>query len=504
MTDRAGQVLGGRYRLLERIGAGGMSEVYRAEHVELGRPLAVKLLLPAIAADEVAVERLRREAMATSNLGHPNIVQIADFDHAEDGAAYLVMEWLEGETLEEHLARGDLLVEEGAELLAQACDALGAAHAAGVIHRDVKPANLFVTRDRAGHERLVVLDFGIAKLGDDQHLTRTGTFVGTPDYMSPEQAAGDQVDRRTDVYSVGVILYELVAGELPFTGSSVMEILHHKITEVPVPPGERAGARPVSPALEEVILRCLARDPGERYQEADELAEEVRKALRDPAASPNRRTSRDRAAAGRGQTGGDERAMPTGGGSHRHAAAVRDDTEEPAVPAARPPVWAFLLVLALTGGALYGGVYLFRSMTEHRGAIEPARTEAQIRVGDTGLVATVGPLPLAPERPMRVRVDLPEGGAAEVAARFAHGGAPAGRPEYEARLPVSGGSVTFGLVPRGRGPHRMILTVFDEGGAEIAAGGFGVCVGAGAEVTAAELCPELALTAPDAPGPLFP
>lgn len=466
MGDRAGQVLGGRYRLIERIGAGGMSEVYRAEHVELGRPVAVKLLLPAIAADQVSVERLRREATSTGNLGHPNIVQVADFDYTEDGAAYLVMEWLEGQTLAESLERGELSVEAGVELLAQACEGLAAAHAAGVVHRDVKPANLFVTRDRAGTERLVVVDFGIAKLGDDQHLTRTGTFVGTPDYMSPEQAEGSEVDGRTDVYAIGVILYELVAGVLPHQGHTVMEILQRKLTETPIPPGEVATTRPVPAPLSALILCCLAREPEERYQTMDELGAALRAVFREPDSEP-------------------APAPPSNPRSRRRSS---------------PPVWGILAVVALTAALLGGGVLAMRALDRDRPApIEPARSSARIQLSAAGvpLVATVSPAPVLPQRPVRIRVERPEGGAGEIEARFGRAGDAPLAAEYEARLPLTGGGVTFGLVPRSPGPHRMLLTVYDEAGAELGRAGFGICIGE------AE-CPSLRLAAPDAPGPLFP
>ena len=245
-----------RYRLLRGVGQGAMGVVFEAEHVHIGKRVAVKLLHRELARDPMAVERLRREAHAASSIGHRNIVHVEDFGIAADGAVYLVMEWLAGETLADRLERGPADPSGAIAVVRQVLAALAAAHAAGVVHRDLKPANIFLARRKDGGEEVKLLDFGIAKLVlADSRLTRTGAFVGTPDYVAPEQALGHQVDARADLYSVGVLMYRLLTDTLPFRGESFMAVLHqHTMTE-PEPPSQRAPERNIAPAIEAVVLR---------------------------------------------------------------------------------------------------------------------------------------------------------------------------------------------------------------------------------------------------------
>ena len=269
-----GEVLDGRYRLVREVGAGAMGVVYEAEHVQLHRRVAVKLIKHQLAGNPEAVQRLEREAQLTSDLGHPNIVQCRDFGFSADGRVYMVMEWLDGETLEARLDRDGVDLTTAVEIAKQTCAALAEAHAHDVVHRDLKPANLFLTQDRAGLLRVKVLDFGIAKLSEAQvALTATGVVIGTPNYMSPEQAIGDGLDARADIYALGVILYEMIAGTVPFRGDSALSVLHQHSMRMPVAPTITAPERAIPPELENIVMRCLEKRPADRFASAGKLGE---------------------------------------------------------------------------------------------------------------------------------------------------------------------------------------------------------------------------------------
>jgi serine/threonine protein kinase len=273
------------YRVLAHLGAGGMGVVYRGEDVRLGRPVAIKFVADDFAHDQQAVARLRAEARATSALNHPGICTIYDIG-TEDGRPFIVMELMEGQTLRERLARGHLKVYELVDLGIEIADALQAAHTAGIMHRDIKPANIFLTG--RGHVKL--LDFGLAKqttvhpgadsttLGSTE-LTHAGTTLGTVSYMSPEQATGEELDGRTDLFSLGVVLYECATGRPPFEGKTHAVILSAILNRAPVPP---AMLNPELPArLQEIILTCLEKDRELRYQNAADLRAELKRVRRD-------------------------------------------------------------------------------------------------------------------------------------------------------------------------------------------------------------------------------
>ena len=265
-------VIGDRYRLLRKVGEGAMGEVYEAEHVLLHRKVAVKLLQRRIAADPEASTRLQREARSTSGLAHPNVVDTLDFGFA-GGQAFLVMEWLDGENLDDLVARGPLEIATALDIAAQTCAGVAAAHDRGVIHRDLKPANLFLTRDHRGELLVKVLDFGIAKIAlHETKLTATGVLMGTPNYMAPEQAEGQPIDARTDIYALGVILYEMLTGTVPFVGETPLAVLHQHTSRLPILPSARAPGRGISEALDTVVMRCLSKRPDERFSTMHELA----------------------------------------------------------------------------------------------------------------------------------------------------------------------------------------------------------------------------------------
>ena len=276
-----GANIAGRYRLLELLGSGVMGRVYRARHLGLDTDVAVKLVNPDVAADPATALRFHQEARATSRLRHPNTVGILDFGQTETGLLFLVMELLRGRTLARILhEEGTLPVGRVVELLSQGLAALDAAHAAGVIHRDFKPENLFVEALRSGGEHVKVLDFGMAKLrgpadgSADPGLTASGVVCGTPDYMSPEQIRGDELDARSDVYAAGVVLYEMLTGACPFRGP-LLEVLRQHVHTPPMPPGLKRRDPPIPAAVEAVCLRALAKRREERFPSAEAMRREL-------------------------------------------------------------------------------------------------------------------------------------------------------------------------------------------------------------------------------------
>ena len=268
---------GNRYRVLRRIGGGGMAHVYRAEHAQLERPLVMKVLHAHLARDEEMRVRFRREAEAACQLQHPNICSIVDYGEAGD-TVYIVMPFLAGGSLADVLAR-DRSVAHGpaASVTAQVACALDYAHRRGVVHRDVKPDNILFDED--GHA--LVTDFGIATARFHGRLTNTGRAMGTPHYMSPEQAMGKMVDGRSDVYALGVMLYEMILGIPPFDGADSYSVGYKHVHEQPVPPDQVDSRTPA--ALNAIIMRCLAKTPGDRYQRGDDLADALLATLVRPA-----------------------------------------------------------------------------------------------------------------------------------------------------------------------------------------------------------------------------
>ncbi|HEX4423359.1 MAG TPA: serine/threonine-protein kinase [Kofleriaceae bacterium] len=270
-----GEVLDGRYRIKSKLGEGGMGEVYAAEHVHIEKRLAIKLLRPEIVSNPEAVTRFRQEARSSSSIGHRNIIAIEDFGQLADGRIYMCMELLNGAALNDMITQ-PMAIDRLLNILIQTGHGLAAAHAKGIVHRDMKPENIFVTIGASGEDIPKILDFGIAKVaGNDgqNHLTRTGTIFGTPFYMAPEQALGNPVDARTDIYAVGVIMYECFSGSLPFQGDSFMGILTQHITMEPEPVAQRAAkaGRHMPPGLAEIITRCMQKNPAQRFTVMDEL-----------------------------------------------------------------------------------------------------------------------------------------------------------------------------------------------------------------------------------------
>jgi beta-lactam-binding protein with PASTA domain/tRNA A-37 threonylcarbamoyl transferase component Bud32 len=260
-----GRVFSNRYEIQRELAQGGMAEVYLGHDRLLDRPVAVKALFPEYAREPSFVERFRREAQAAANLNNSNIVGIYDWGQ-EAGTYYIVMEYVEGRSLRDLIrSEGPLDANQAAEIAAEMASALAFAHRAGVVHRDVKPGNVLLTR--AGNVK--VTDFGIARAGTGDGLTQTGSVMGTATYFSPEQAQGLAVDGRSDVYSLGVVLYEMVTGVVPFTGDSPVAVAYKHVREEPMAPSQRNPDVPTD--LEQIVLTALAKDPDDRYQTADDM-----------------------------------------------------------------------------------------------------------------------------------------------------------------------------------------------------------------------------------------
>jgi len=279
MSDRtndhvtAQTLLGGRYLVESELGRGGMATVFKGTDTVLGRPVAVKVLSPQYSGDANFVTRFRREAQAAARLNHPNLVSVYDTG-TDDGTHFIVMEYVEAKTLADYLTGGGRIMPERSIEIAEAvCDALSVAHAHGIIHRDIKPANIMVT----SKGDVKVTDFGIARVisGADT-LAQTAAVLGTASYLSPEQAQSQPVDQRSDIYSLGVALYEMVTGRPPFSGDSPVMVASKHVLEQPTPPSKINAD--VSPELEAVIMKAMAKNPDNRYQDADEMKADLERA----------------------------------------------------------------------------------------------------------------------------------------------------------------------------------------------------------------------------------
>src|SRR6266566_7068362 len=269
-----GEVVAGRYELEELVGSGGMSSVFRAHDALLERKVALKILHEQYTSDEDYVERFRREARAVAGLSHPNIVTVIDRGE-QDGRQFIVFEYIDGESLKQLVDRtGPLQVDQAVGLTLQIARALAFAHQQGLVHRDVKPQNVLLNDDG----RAKVTDFGIARSLDvQQGMTQSGTVMGTSDYIAPEQARGERVDEQTDVYSLGVVLYELLTGEVPFPGENFVAVAMRHINEPP--PSARERRPDVSPRLDAAIKRAMAKEQGDRFGSMGDFVGELEAAL---------------------------------------------------------------------------------------------------------------------------------------------------------------------------------------------------------------------------------
>jgi eukaryotic-like serine/threonine-protein kinase len=331
-------VLSDRYQVEARIGAGGMAEVYRGFDQVLNRTVAIKVLLPQMARDTSFVARFRREAQAAARLNQPNIVGVYDTG-ADDGTQYIVMEFIEGQTLGEFMATGRRPTPvQSAEIAQKICAAIAAAHAQGVIHRDIKPGNVMITRNGV----IKVMDFGIARVLGPETAPQTSAVLGTASYLSPEQAQGGPVDARTDIYSLGAVLYELLTGRPPFTGDTPVAVAYKQVNETPAVP---SSLNPDVPArLDAVVMKALSKNPSNRYQTADEFAADLARVIagQEVEATP---------------------LMPAGGGDATQVIS-RPSSQTAVLPPPEEPkgsgrkVWLGILIGLLLFALLAGGGYL--------------------------------------------------------------------------------------------------------------------------------------------------
>jgi eukaryotic-like serine/threonine-protein kinase len=365
-----GALFDGRYRIIRKLGSGGMANVYLAEDEELGRRVAIKILNDRHASDDQFVERFRREAKNAAGLSHPNIVSIYDRGEAE-GTYYIAMEYLEGRSLKERIvADGPLPIRDAIEVTRQILRAIGFAHRRGIVHRDIKPHNVLLVQDGPGDERFKVTDFGISRTTASQ-MTEAGSIVGTAQYLSPEQARGAPVDQRSDVYSVGIVLYELLTGKLPFTGETPLEIAMKHLSEVPKPPSELREE--VSPDLDMIVLRALAKDPADRFESAEEMEKELARVAGGAGVTSETAEAATAVLAGAGLV----EAAPTMISRRPVVAPRTDETyrsryyeyEEPR--RRRRPIWPWLLAILLLVGAIFAGFYVWDQVQDELSASRP-------------------------------------------------------------------------------------------------------------------------------------
>jgi len=279
-----GTLAAGRYRIQKLLGEGGMGQVYLAEHVAIEKRVALKVLRAEFAAKGEIVTRFQQEAISASRIKHPNVLDVFDFGQLENGRFFLAMEFLEGNDLADELAKRRVLsVASGIRIAMQMCRALAAAHESGVVHRDMKPENVFLQRTADGEEIVKIVDFGIAQLRSKdaevaqpkRRLTRTGMIFGTPEYMAPEQASGKHADPRSDIYSVGIIMYEMFTGAVPFTGDTFLGVLAKHLSDPTPQLTEICPEIAISSSLQAVIMRALEKDPTVRYQTMLEFAQAI-------------------------------------------------------------------------------------------------------------------------------------------------------------------------------------------------------------------------------------
>ncbi|HEY7148948.1 MAG TPA: Stk1 family PASTA domain-containing Ser/Thr kinase [Gaiellaceae bacterium] len=338
----------GRYRIMRKLGSGGMADVYLAEDEELGRRVAIKILNDRHANDDQFVERFRREAKNAAGLSHPNIVSIYDRGEAE-GTYYIAMEYLDGRSLKELVvARGPLPISDAIEATRQVLGALRFAHRKGVVHRDIKPHNVMADADG----RLKVTDFGIARAGVSQ-MTEAGSIIGTAQYLSPEQARGAAVDQRSDLYSIGVVLYEMLTGQVPFTGDTPVEIAMKHLSDTPRPP---SVLRPeIPPDLDMVVLRALAKSPEDRFQTAEEMDEELQRVAAGAGVTAETADAATAVLSGTALSNAPTAIVPP----RRPPARARTSYQYADPPPRRRPFWPWLLALLLVVLAAVAGWYAY-------------------------------------------------------------------------------------------------------------------------------------------------
>src|SRR6266508_2833478 len=357
----------GRYRIVRKLGTGGMANVYLAEDEVLGRRVAIKILNDRHAGDDQFVERFRREAKNAASLSHPNIVSIYDRGEAE-GTYYIAMEYLDGRSLKELIvARGPAPIHVAVDYARQILAAVRFAHRHGIVYRDIKPHNVLVD----GEGRLKVTDFGIARAGASQ-MTEAGSIIGTAQYLSPEQAKGAPVDQTSDLYSVGVVLYELLTGVVPFSGDTPVEIAMKHLSAPPEPPSEIRHDVPHE--LDSIVLRALAKNPEDRYQTADEMDADLARAGRGLGVSPETEEAATAILAGAGTvdaTNATQIARRPESPAGAYGPPRRTSYYEYDEPMRHRPFWPWALALLLLVSAGFAGYYVYTKIQDQLAGAKP-------------------------------------------------------------------------------------------------------------------------------------
>jgi eukaryotic-like serine/threonine-protein kinase len=387
----------GRYRIERKLGAGGMADVYLAEDQELGRRVAIKILNGRHANDDQFIERFRREAKNAAALNHPNIVSIYDRGEAED-TYYIAMEYLDGRTLKELIvSRGAAPVNVAIEYARQILSALRFAHRHGIVHRDIKPHNVLVD----GEGRVKVTDFGIARAGTSQ-MTEAGSIVGTAQYLSPEQARGGEVDPRSDLYSLGIVLYELLTGKTPFDGETPVEIAMKHLSQPPKPPSKLR--RDVPPELDAVVLRALSKNPDDRYQNADEMEADLERVARGrpvaattmDSATQVMRTAPAAAAVGAATAATMIAPPPTAAATPPPPVVEEEEYDE---AGADRPLWPWLVAAGFVIAAIVAGVFVYHELSSAKAQVAVAnyvnspQASAEQQITNAGLHSNPKPGP---------------------------------------------------------------------------------------------------------------
>jgi serine/threonine protein kinase len=460
----AGTVLGS-YKLLDVLGEGGMGRVYLAEHTRLGRRVALKMLRSKFSSNPESIRRFFGEARAVNKIAHENIVEVTDFVTKDDGTSYYIMELLNGKSLYDQIkAQPVMELGRSLDIAIQVANALGAVHDAGIVHRDLKPENIFLAQKGSRKDVVKLLDFGIAKLMEpDQQVsiqqTGVGMILGTPTYMSPEQAGGRAVDHRSDIYSLGIILYELATGRAPFSADTYAEILVQHITQEPQRPSTiEALPQQVPPPLEQLILHCLRKDPGDRPQQMDEVEERLRAVRSEVERGP----MQGRTYVGSGPVTVPPRLTPSSRELPRAPSApvVTDivlppaNTTEHTEPRRRPVGLIVLLaLLVLGGGAVAGFMFLRGDDQEKVVAAAPGPPPA----AETP-AAPPAPAP-AGDGKIELTIDSSPGGAEVFRAGEAE---PLGKTPLAIRLPKSDEPTEFTLRLAGFEPVRQEARLDDD------------------------------------------
>jgi eukaryotic-like serine/threonine-protein kinase len=350
----------GEYVILDRIGTGGMGSVYKAEQPSMNRLVAVKVLHSRFATRDDLVARFRREARAMSQLSHPNTARVYKYGALDDGSVYFVMDYLEGRNLAHEVRqKGPMEANRAVRIMIQVCGALEEAHRAGIVHRDLKPENVFLTTQAGTSDFPKVLDFGLAKMSEKQMgrgsmmFTQQGMVFGTPEFMSPEQAQGEELDRRSDIYSLALILYELMTGLLPFEAKTPLDMMKAHVKDPPIPLGQRVPGLRFTPELEAVIAKALAKKPDDRYPTAADFCEALRGCLREEA-DGQPLASVAPAHAGSGAPDRPITRPPSLGGSNL---GLPSATEVPHLPLSRTP--SLVLGLMIGIGLATAAYYMF-------------------------------------------------------------------------------------------------------------------------------------------------